>query len=140
MEFSDAARHAQPIGHVLSLSGTHIANPVIVQVKFGHALRIGAPAGSKFLDVAWQFSRGAAYAGIVRQTSGYALGIGAAAEGRLGYVEAMDGEEVFFAAFILSFVSMIVLRKGKGDMRGREWIYVAIDGMMGGRARKASLL
>ena len=31
-------------------------------------------------------------------------------------------KKFFFVTFVLSLVSIIVLRKGKGDMRGREWI------------------
>ena len=42
--------------------------------------------------------------------------------------------------FVLSVVGIIVLRKGKGDMRGREWIYVAIDRQMEEMAWKASSL
>ena len=32
----------------------------------------------------------------------------------------------------LSFVSMRVLRNGKGDIRGREWACVAMDRRIGG--------
>jgi len=48
------------------------------------------------------------YACIVQQTSGHALGIGAGPEGRVEYVEILEGKEVFFVTFILFFVSMIV--------------------------------
>jgi len=40
-------------------------------------------------------------------------------EGRVGYAEVMEHEDVFFVTFAVSFVSIIVLRKGKGNMRGR---------------------
>jgi len=77
------------------------------------------------------FSTGAANAGLVRQTSGYALGVSAALEGRVGWVEARECEEVFFVTFVVSLVSMIVLRKEKGNMRrsaGACMVYVAING------------
>ena len=37
---------------------------------------------------------------------------------------AIELEEVFLVMFVLSFVSMIILRKGKGDMRGRAEVCV----------------
>ena len=48
---------------------------------------------------------------------------------------AIEPEEVFLVMFVLSFVSMIILRKGKGDMRGRVWTCVVIDGTIGGYER-----
>ena len=52
----------------------------------------------------------------------------------------MEHEEVFFVTFVLSLVSIIVLRKGKGDMRGREWIQIAMDGQRREMTWKASSL
>ena len=72
-------------------------------------------------------SIGAADAGIVRQTSGYALGTSAAPKGRAGCAEAMDGEEVFFVTFVLFLVSMIVSWEEEGNTRGGEWSCVVID-------------
>ena len=46
--------------------------------------------------------------GAVRQTFGHARGIGAAPGGTVGYVQNSEGKEIFFATFILFFVSMIV--------------------------------
>ena len=55
---------------------------------------------------------------------------------RVGYGKEPDAgrlwrEEVLFD-ICLPFVSMRVLRKGKADMRGREWVCVAIDRRIGG--------
>ena len=54
------------------------------------------------------------------------------------------GSRSFLSEVDLSFVSMIVLRKGEEDMCGRKWIRVAIgrriDGRMRGKAWKASLI
>jgi len=59
------------------------------------------------------FCIGAAYTAIVRQSSGYAPGIG---EGRVRSLKSL-----FFVTIVLFFVSMIVaLRKERGNMRGRR--------------------
>lgn len=44
-------------------------------------------------------------------------------------------KKVFFVMFVLSFVSMIVLQKGKGNVCGRKWTCVAIDRRIGERLR-----
>ena len=49
----------------------------------------------------------------------------------------MEHEEVFFVMFVLSLISVVVLRKRKGDMGGREWICVAIGREMEEMAWKA---
>jgi len=41
--------------------------------------------------------------------------------GRGGCAGAMEREEVSFVAFVLFFISMIVLRKAKVNMRGRDY-------------------
>jgi len=65
--------------------------------------------------------------------------------GRVGCAEALEREEVFFVTLVFLCVSMIVLggrergtcveegnMHGRGDMRGREWTCIAIDGRMEG--------
>jgi len=71
--------------------------------------RLIRPPGASSLVLLGVFSIGAAHAGIAQQNSGYAPGIGAAPEARIGCVEAIDGEGVLFVAFVLFVVSMIVL-------------------------------
>lgn len=48
----------------------------------------------------------------------------------LGCAMAIKPEEVLLVMFVLSFVSMIILRKGKGDMRGRAEVFVEEYGPM----------
>jgi len=97
-EPADVARHAQPIGHKHSLSGCHSRQEVLTWPL----------DRASSLILLGMFRICTPYACIVQQTSGYALGIGAAREGRVGYVETFEGEEVFFVTFILFFVSMTV--------------------------------
>jgi len=105
---------------MLDLSSTHTACPVIVQTRsFDTRSGLIRPPGVSSLILFGMFSIGAEYASIVRQTSGYALGIGAVTEGRVGCAEAMWHEEVFFVTFVVFFVSMIVLRKKKGNIGRR---------------------
>jgi len=90
---------------MLSLFGTHTTYPVIVQTKkVGDALWVDTSAGSKFFDAARraQHRRRQPLPVPFRQTSRYALGIGAAPEGegrRVGCAGAMGREEVFFVTF-----------------------------------------
>ena len=63
--------------------------------------------------------------------------------GRVGCAEALEREEVFFVTLVFPCVSMIPVvlggrergtcveegnMHGRGDMRGREWTCIAIDG------------
>ena len=118
LEFFDAAHHAKPIGHALNLSAAQTAPPVIVQIKgFGHELKIDISIGRKAkvrgvtclksFMLPGRLSLDPAYPNILRQTSGYAVGISAAQEGRIGCVEGVEGE-VSFLIFILYFIGEIV--------------------------------
>jgi len=48
--------------------------------------------------------------------------------GRESRVEAREHEEVFFVTFVVFLVSMIALRKEKGNMRRRAWACVEENG------------
>jgi len=115
---------------ILSLPGTLTSYLVIVRTGGGgsdaRSGLIRRPEASSLMLLG-MLSIGAAYAGIVRQTSEYALGASAESEGRVGCAEGMDGEEVFFVTFVPFFVSMIVSWKEKGNTRGRKWSCVVID-------------
>jgi len=51
-------------------------------------------------------------------------------EGRVGCAEAMEPEEFFFVAFVVSLIRMIVPRKGKGNMRRRAGACMEENGAM----------
>ena len=101
---------------MLDLPGTHTAYPVIVQTRsFDTRSGLIRPPGVSSLILFDMLSIGPEYPGIVRQTSGYALGIGVVPEGRVGCAETMGHEEVFFVTLVVFFVSMIVFSEGKGE-------------------------
>ena len=68
------------------------------------------PPRSEFFDAARHVQHRCSVRDIIRQTSGYALGIGV---GSVGCTEAME-PEVFFVTIVFSFVSMIVFHGRKG--------------------------
>lgn len=44
-------------------------------------------------------------------------------------------KKFFLVTIVISFVNMVVVRKGKGDMCGSKWTCIVIDRRIGGMLR-----